>query len=422
MKKRRSAKLILNPKVGTALFVLCWTAYFLTYFGRLNYNALMAQIIAEGILSKTQAGMLGTVFFMTYAIGQLFSGWMGDRVSPRLFILTGLVASGVCNLIMCSVSRYPVMVVVWSINGFVQSFVWPPLLRIFCEHYTDVVRIRACVAINTTVPAGTLVTYGFAAWMAARGTWKFSFMAAGIVLCLFSVLWYLGTARIERWTEENGQDISFQKEENPAASPIGWKQFIAFGMLFLCVALAIQGMLKDSVTSWALVYLGEAHGLSTAMAILSTTVIPLLNLFGMYLASWMMKKRPSEFMNAIVLYLACGIALCFLLFGNLLGAAPALIILAAATTAMIGVNTLLISVFPGRFSATGQVATISGVLNFSVYVGSALSNYGIGAVVDRFGWNAAILLWIVSAALAAYLCAASQRCWRWHKLERMESC
>ena len=132
--------------------------------------------------------------------------------------------------------------------------------------------------------------------------------------------------------------------------------------------------------------------ISTAMAILSTTVIPLLNLFGMYLASWMMKKRPSEFMNAIVLYLACGIALCFLLFGNLLGAAPALIILAAATTAMIGVNTLLISVFPGRFSATGQVATISGVLNFSVYVGSALSNYGIGAVVDRFGWNAAILL------------------------------
>ncbi len=414
MPQRQAPRRITDARMGTLLFCLCWAAYFLTYFGRLNFNAVMTQVIAEGVLTKPQAGMLGTAFFFTYALGQLFSGWLGDRVSPRWFICTGLAVSGVCNLVMGAVSLYPAMLGIWCVNGFVQSFLWPPLLRIFCGRYEDRVRLRACVNINTTVPVGTLVTYGFAAWMVARGAWRGTFTTAGIVLCVFAAVWAAAMGKVERWAEVHGEEAPpLQKRAQGAAGGLG-RLFLGAGLALLCAALAVQGMLKDSVTSWAPVYLSEGYGMAAAAAILTTTVIPVLNIFGMFLASAMMKKKQSEHGHAALLYLFCAAALAVLLAASGKSAVLAIALLALSTTAMIAVNTLLISVFPGHFSATGQVATISGILNFSVYVGSALSNYGIGAIAEGLGWTPVIGLWAAAALAGAGLCLLAGRRWaRW---------
>lgn len=414
MSQASAPRRITDARMGTFLFCLCWAAYFLTYFGRLNYNAVMTQVIAGGVLTKPQAGMLGTAFFFTYALGQLFSGWMGDRVSPRWFICTGLAVSGVCNLLMGLAAAYPVMLLVWCVNGFVQSFLWPPLLRIFCERYEDRVRLRACVNINTTVPVGTLVTYGFAAWMVARGAWRLTFYAAGIVLCVFAAVWAAAMGKVERWAAVHGEEAPpLQKRARGAGKGGLGRLFLGAGLALLCVALAVQGMLKDSVTSWAPVYLSEGYGMDAAAAILTTTVIPLLNIFGMFLASAMMKKKENEHGHAALLYLLCAAGLAVLLACSGKSAVLAIALLALSTTAMIAVNTLLISVFPGRFSATGQVATISGILNFSVYVGSALSNYGIGAIAERLGWTPVLTLWAAAALAGAALCLLAGR--RWHR-------
>lgn len=412
---------ITQPRMAKALFALCWMGYFLTYFGRLNYNAVMAQVLAEGVLTKPQAGLVGTAFFFTYAVGQLFSGWVGDKVSPRLFICTGLVLSGVCNLLMGLATAYPLMLGLWCVNGFVQSFAWPPLLRIFCERFTPATRLRACVAINTTVPLGTLVTYGFAGWMAARGTWRFTFTAAGLVLCVFAVVWLTAMGRLERWAAVHGTLPAAQNAAAPGvAGPKNkrfWPLFCAAGLPLLCLALAVQGMLKDSVTSWAPVYLSENYGLAAAAAILTTMVIPLLNIFGMVAAGVMMQRKAREHTHAAALYLLCALLLGLLMVFGGKNALVAIALLALATTAMIAVNTLLISVFPGHFSATGRVATVSGILNFSVYVGSAISNYGIGALAAGRGWGPVLLLWTVSAIIGAALCLLAGRCWKTHKEE-----
>ena len=150
MIKAQPPRQIQDPAMGTYLFCLCWVAYFLGYLGRLNLSAVMVQAIAEGAVTKAQAGALGTALFFTYALGQLFSGWLGDKVSPRGFIAAGLAISGCCNVAMGLAASYPVMVVVWCVNGFSQSFLWPPMLRIFAERYQNRPRMRASIYINTT--------------------------------------------------------------------------------------------------------------------------------------------------------------------------------------------------------------------------------------------------------------------------------
>ena len=74
---------------GVLLFVACWTAYCASYLGRINYTAALTAIVADGVFSKPHAGFIGTVYFFCYGAGQIFSGILGDRVSPYKMIGAG---------------------------------------------------------------------------------------------------------------------------------------------------------------------------------------------------------------------------------------------------------------------------------------------------------------------------------------------
>ena len=57
-------------------------------------------------------------------------------------------------------------------------------------------------------------------------------------------------------------------------------------------------------------------------------------------------------------------------------------------------------------------------MNASAYVGSALSSYGNGAVVERFGWNSIMYIWCICAAVGVLVCAFAMK--RWHRFSSAE--
>ena len=71
--------------------------------------------------------------------------------------------------------------------------------------------------------------------------------------------------------------------------------------------------------------------------------------------------------------------------------------------AMHGCNFMLISCLPGRFARMHRSATTSGFCNAFVYIGAALSMYGIAFVSENFGWKMTVFSWVLIAALGALL-------------------
>lgn len=63
--------------------MLCWIVYFSTYLGRLNYSASLSEIILSERFTKSQAGMIGTGFFLAYGGGavcqRIFRGSSGTK-------------------------------------------------------------------------------------------------------------------------------------------------------------------------------------------------------------------------------------------------------------------------------------------------------------------------------------------------------
>ena len=79
---------------------------------------------------------------------------------------------------------------------------------------------------------------------------------------------------------------------------------------------------------------------------------------------------------------------------------------------MLAVNTMLVTLVPLRLQNTGRISALSGLLNSATYAGSTLSGYGMGLLLERSGWPAALLGLCAGALAASLLCAAAARGWK----------
>lgn len=397
------------------LFWLCWLAYFCTYIGRLNYNASITEILQAEQITKAQAGLISTCSFATYAIGQFCNGSVCDRVSAKRMMFVGLTLSAAVNVFMGSAHSVALMTVLWGINGFAQSMTWSPIIKLFSDYLPARRRVRATVNIATSSALGTLMAYLLTSGCIALAGWRLIFFFAAALMFGTAVLWWFGLTRIERYSAQYG--VTEQSSVSvPADTPQNTVPFrrliLSSGLLVAACAVILHGILKDGVTTWVPTYISETFRLGSSASVVASTVLPIVNLSGAYVASWLNRKWcKNEMLTAGVLFAAAALTLCCLIvFGNS-NMLFAVVLLAVTTSAMHGVNTMTISMIPLHFAKMGKVAGTTGLLNAFTYVGSAVSGYGIGAVSGTMGWNFTILLWIAIAALGVLLCLSVTRRW-----------
>lgn len=415
MYKIKKYKKLENPRLMSLLFAMCWIAYFSTYLGRLNYSASLTEIVrSEGFL-KGEAGMIGTAFFFAYGAGQLINGFLGDRLSPKWMIFTGILGSGICNLNMSLSHDIWIMTVIWCVNGFLQSLIWSPIIKIFSERIPEDKQKKYCIHINSSVPIGTFAAYAISALIIWRSNWQMVFLFSGVILVGIAIAWLIGMGKIDSGSERLvvPEEVKGVKKNYSADQTVSmWKLIAVSGLLFVCVSLMLQGILKDGVTTWIPTYISEVFHMGSAASIISTTVIPAFNLTGVYLAAFMNKKMHNEMSTAAFFFAVCTGAVFLLRIFSDTSVVLALFLFAIATTAMMAVNTMLVSVVPICFASYGKSSSISGLVNSCAYAGGALSTYGIGALSEVLGWNKTIVIWGVCALLGLSFCMAGRGIWK----------
>ncbi|WP_276948706.1 MFS transporter [Acetatifactor muris] len=410
--KEMTEKKITDKKQAFFLFCICWMAYFTCYIGRLNFSSAMAAMIEEQVLTKTQAGTISMVYFFVYGAGQLLNGFLGDKLQPGRMIFSGLALSMLCNLLMGTAGAFGVMVIVWGVNGYAQSMVWPPIIRIFAKRLEEAVRLRYCVDIVSTQAAGTLAAYVLSAAVLSVSGWRTVFWGAGICLLLVAILWILGYARVERLAGENGVVEENSTENVPAERSVG-KNGRSFGSLLLgglwliILPVVVHGILKDGVTSWVPTYILETFHTSASLSVLVTTVLPIVNLSGAYLARALYRKCAGNEVRASVVFFSVSVAaLSILWLAGSFSMALTVALLAVITASMMGVNTLFVNLLPLRYEKEGKVSSVSGFLNACAYIGTAVSTFTIGVMVESLGWGVTVGSWLAVTAAGLVVCLA----------------
>jgi OPA family glycerol-3-phosphate transporter-like MFS transporter len=174
------------------------------------------------------------------------------------------------------------------------------------------------------------------------------------------------------------------------------------------LAIVLQGALRDGVTTWMPSYISETYNLSSSISILTGVLLPIFSLVCFHLSEKLYQKVFTNPLKCAGIIFGAG-AFSSLMIQIFTGhsAAMSVVFSAALTGCMHGVNLMLICMIPAYFKKSGNVSTISGVLNSCTYVGSAVSTYGVALISDSFGWSATLFSWTAIAIAGMLVCLAA---------------
>ena len=102
-------------------FLSATLGYGIYYVCRLSLNVAKKPIVNEGVFTETELGIIGSVLFITYAIGKFTNGFLADRSNVKRLLSTGLLVTALVNLALGFTNSFILFAVLWGISGWFQS-------------------------------------------------------------------------------------------------------------------------------------------------------------------------------------------------------------------------------------------------------------------------------------------------------------
>lgn len=372
------------------IILVSWVTYAAYYLGRVNFSTAIPGLRNNLGLSSQDVGLLSTGFFLSYAVGQLVSGHLGDRLSPRRLVFLGMTLSTVMNLIFGSISIWGLMFVVWMLNGFLQSTGWAPVMKVLSNWHTPQQRRRVAGIYATSWVAGNMLTWLLSGWLVSWLHWRAAFWIPGSLMGLIAFIWYASIrdtpeeARIPPAALTTGMELDTSTKEDARSHM--WGAFLRFWPLAL--AAVFGGFLLFALIVWMPTYFVDALALDIGTATSLASLLPLAGTLGTLAIGWLASTYlvNKEINSAALIFIGIGgLILLFPLASTSILASA--IVLALVGGVLYGADTIITTILPMVMSGQKETASVAGLIDFTFNIGASLAGAIIGGIVDRYSWS-----------------------------------
>ena len=375
--------------------------YLFFYNGRQNINLVMAQM-AEELGSTTAAlGVVSSALFWCYAFGQLINGRLGAFFGYKRFMIIGVVASAVLNVVISFQHDIPVIAVLWGLNGFFQSMVWSNGLGVINKWWPS--EKRGFATGLTTFFSGmaqvtTYLSVLLCLQLNPQWGWRAAFRFPMLPL-LLSLIAFI------RFFKNSPADAGFSPLEDEKDTANGELEalikkkgyFYPYKLLFsepkvilFCLISAIAGIGRYGLLTWIPTYFTEELGLTIKDGIFSSILLPFGQACAMFIFPIITdkllkgKREPMLIIASLVTFFGM---LLFPFIKHQAGASVMLFVL--GVFAMV---TGVIWTIAGDIGGKALSSTVVGVFDWAVYMGAAIQAMLFGFVKDTFGWTAIFVI------------------------------
>lgn len=369
-------------------FFLGYAAYSIIYVSRLNFSVAVVFLKQLGILTPAQYGVVSGLFLITYSIGRLLNGRLGDWLPAPFMISTGLIITGACNLFIGALPTYLSLFFFWSINGYGQSLLWGPLLRIVSMQFTVKRKNFVASLLSSSVSFGSVAGIALATYASSHINVQYAFVIPGILALL-------AAAVISLFFKHPSSD---PQEFQVSIRDI----FRNSDLRFMLIPAFMQGILINNIGIWAPLFFVVTFNLDFDKLPYFVLIIPLAGLAGRLAYPLFLSVMKGIESRVVIL----GFMLCLIAAGLLLilhTPVPTAACLCLISGAISLVNTSFLSVYPLRYEPMGCVSSVAGILDFFSYLGAGLSAILSGFLVTRMGYKALFGLWAMVSVLAIAL-------------------
>jgi sugar phosphate permease len=389
--------------------------YAMFYLLRNNMPMATKSITDEFHYTNTQWGRVLSVATIVYAFSKFLSGVIGDRANPRYLLGLALLFSATINLCFGFGAGLGFFVALWALNNLFQGVGVPPCTRLLTYWYSPREIGRAWGIWNASHQIGSAAIAIWASYLITHYGWRSAFWAPAIV-CIAGSVWLMnrlsdspesmGLPPVEVYREKvrkptDTQGIPFREVFRRHILSNPWVWVVSVANFFVYVV-------RIGIVSWAPKYLMEAKGFTLVQAGISLSSFEVAGIFGAYASGWLsdttFKGRRGPVSAAFML---CLVGFTLALFAVPKGQVFAMSSLFASLGFFVYGPQMLVAVAAADYATKVASASAVGLTGFFGYMGAAFCGLATGILVDRYGWNGAILLYAASAVIGSLLLATT---------------
>lgn len=378
---------------GTGLiFIITYLAYTSIYISRLNLSIATPELTASGIMNEAQIGLLGSVFSVVFACGRLLNGTLNDKIMPWIMLVTGLGAVGVSNMVSGVFMVFGVMAALWGINAYAQSMLWGSVLRTMASIYNPDKASKRTAIMVSSVAIGNLLGILVNTWIISLFGLKWAFIIPGalnLALCPFVFL--------------SLKNIPF-KPANGKRSILPLNLLKDKEVRTMLVPAFCHGVMKDNISLWMAAFFVTSFAIDLEKSSWFLLFIPAIGLLGRMCYGFIYKfcgkdENKVSFFGFIVCIIAA-VGLLLPLNSPLVSMVCLGVIYAAVSV----INTSILSIYPLTFAKSGNIATVSGLMDFGVYFAAGVGSAIYGVVISKFenGYFIMFASWIALSLLSLF--------------------
>lgn len=376
----------INPSAKKAFMIggMCSLSYLAVYVARNILGAVSPQMIESGSFTTENIGTLSSVYFFSYAFGQLINGRIGDKIKSKYMISLGLIMAGACNLLFSAVSgSVLVSYAAYALTGYFLSMIYGPMTKVVAENTEPVYATRCSLGYTFSSFFGTPLAGMLAALMAWQGVFAFS---SGMLFVMGAVCFGVFTLYERKGVIEYGK-YRRQKAQGNAVRILIQHRIIKFTLIAI-----LSGIVRTTVVFWLPTYLSQYLGFTTERAALIFTISTFIISTTTFVAVFLYERLRHDIDRTMLVAFSAS-ALCFLIVFFLRHPVLNITFMILAIMSSGCAASMLYSRYCPSLRDTGMVSSATGFLDFMSYMSASVSSSLFANAVSSIGWSRLILVW-----------------------------
>jgi len=263
-----------HTATSVVLSLIC-VMYFITYIDRVNISTAAIVFRKELNLSNSDYGNIFAAFGYTYALFQIFGGWLGDRFGPR-------VTLGVCGLIwalatLCTglATGFWTLILARLVLGLGEGATFPTSTRAMSNWTRAGWRGFAQGITHSFARFGNAVAPPLVAAIITIWSWRGSFIVLGLASLAWVIVWYgyfRNDPREHRGISEEELKVLPPYGARKESVDVPWGRLVP-RMLPTALVYFCWGWTFWLFLSWIPQYFQQGHGMSLTGSAWSAAIV-----------------------------------------------------------------------------------------------------------------------------------------------------
>lgn len=387
----------ISQKAKNAIFLgtLCSVSYLAVYIARNILGAVTPKMTEDG-LSLEYIGEVTALYLLSYALGQLINGSIGDRIKAKYMISFGLLSAGISNFVFAQLTELPnIAMIAYAWTGFSLSMIYGPMTKVVAES-TELIYATRCSLGYTFASffgspmAGVLATFL---------SWQATFNVSSIVLVIMAVTSFTFFCVFER-----RGIVKYPERREGADKPArDYKGLLKHHIVKFSLISMITGIIRTALVAYLTTYFVEYLGFATIESTSIFSTATLVISFTAFIAVFVYERLKRNMHLCVLIFFSLA-AVCF---GSLCFVSEPIvniIIMVAGIMCSNSSASVLWSIYCPSLRDTGLVSSATGFLDFLSYAAAALASLLVPIIVSATGWRNLLLVIFGLMLLGVIIC------------------